>query len=110
MSTTQNQPQNQPATDRRLTPTATAIAVAGVVVGAVVWAVGLPGRPSLFGTPLADLTVPAALLAVLAGLWVAGWTSTARPRWRVVDIVVASVLGVAGGFLFVAWNVGWEPV
>ena len=28
-------------------------------------------------------------------------------RWRVVDIVVASVLGVACGFLFLAWNVGY---
>jgi len=28
-------------------------------------------------------------------------------RWRVVDIVVASVLGVACGFLFFAWNFGY---
>jgi energy-coupling factor transport system permease protein len=28
-------------------------------------------------------------------------------RWRVVDIVVASVLGVAVGFVFLAWNVGY---
>jgi energy-coupling factor transport system permease protein len=28
-------------------------------------------------------------------------------RWRVVDIVVASVLGVAIGFVFLAWNVGY---
>ncbi len=37
-------------------------------------------------------------------------TVTRRPeiwRWRVVDIVVASVLGVACGFLFLAWNVGY---
>ncbi|NEE04111.1 ECF transporter S component [Phytoactinopolyspora halotolerans] len=27
-----------------------------------------------------------------------------RPRWRTVDIVVASVLGVAFGLLFAAWN------
>ncbi|MFD1722726.1 ECF transporter S component [Amnibacterium endophyticum] len=34
---------------------------------------------------------------------------TARSyRWRVVDIVVASVLGVACGFLFIAWNVGYQ--
>jgi len=31
-------------------------------------------------------------------------TSTSRYRWRVVDIVVAAVLGVALGFIFVAWN------
>ncbi|MGW8482929.1 ECF transporter S component [Microbacterium sp. NPDC055903] len=37
-------------------------------------------------------------------------TALFRPeiwRWRVVDIVVASVLGVACGFLFLAWNVGY---
>lgn len=37
-------------------------------------------------------------------------TTLLRPeiwRWRVVDIVVASVLGVACGFLFLAWNVGY---
>jgi energy-coupling factor transport system permease protein len=28
-------------------------------------------------------------------------------RWRVVDIVVAAVLGVALGFVFLAWNVGY---
>ena len=33
---------------------------------------------------------------------------TTRPsmRWRVVDIVVASVLGVAGGLVFTLWNLG----
>ncbi|MGP6177196.1 ECF transporter S component [Microbacterium sp. A196] len=37
-------------------------------------------------------------------------TGLRRPeiwRWRIVDIVVASVLGVACGFLFLAWNVGY---
>ncbi|MGM7667802.1 ECF transporter S component [Microbacterium sp. A93] len=37
-------------------------------------------------------------------------TGLMRPeiwRWRIVDIVVASVLGVACGFLFLAWNVGY---
>ena len=38
--------------------------------------------------------------------------STAVPargylRWRVIDIVVASVLGVAAGLIFLAWNVGY---
>jgi len=38
--------------------------------------------------------------------------STVRPtanrfRWRVVDIVVASVLGVAAGLIFLLWNVGY---
>lgn len=31
-------------------------------------------------------------------------TSTGRLQWRVVDIVVAAVLGVACGLIFVAWN------
>jgi energy-coupling factor transport system substrate-specific component len=38
----------------------------------------------------------------------AGTTTTPRPRntrrWRVVDIVVASVIGVATGLLFLFWN------
>ncbi|MDM4764182.1 ECF transporter S component [Galbitalea sp. SE-J8] len=29
-------------------------------------------------------------------------------RWRVVDIVVASVLGVASGLIFWAWNAGYQ--
>lgn len=28
-------------------------------------------------------------------------------RWRVVDIVVASVLGVASGLIFLLWNIGY---
>lgn len=31
-----------------------------------------------------------------------------RYRWRVVDIVVAAVLGVAAGVVFLAWNFGYE--
>ncbi|GEP47319.1 hypothetical protein FVP74_00405 [Microbacterium saccharophilum] len=30
-----------------------------------------------------------------------------RFRWRVVDIVVASVLGVASGLIFLLWNIGY---
>ncbi|MGI9824089.1 ECF transporter S component [Agromyces sp. Marseille-Q5079] len=41
--------------------------------------------------------------------------SSARPerpnlRWRVVDIVVASVVGVAVGVVFWAWGVVWGPI
>jgi len=40
--------------------------------------------------------------------------STTRPRpsvqWRVVDIVVASVLGVAGGLVMTLWNLVYSPV
>ena len=38
-------------------------------------------------------------------------TSTGRSviwRWRVVDIVVASVLGVASGIIFWLWNISYE--
>ena len=31
-------------------------------------------------------------------------------RWRVVDIVVASVLAVASGLVFVMWNVASNPI
>lgn len=35
---------------------------------------------------------------------------TARRRWRVVDIVVASVIGVAAGVIFWAWGLAWQPL
>ena len=34
----------------------------------------------------------------------------ARRGWRVVDIVVASVLGVAAGVIFWAWGIAWTPL
>lgn len=39
-------------------------------------------------------------------------TTRTRPsmRWRVVDIVVASVLGVAGGLVFTLWNLVYSPL
>ncbi|MBG6238339.1 energy-coupling factor transport system substrate-specific component [Mycetocola sp. CAN_C7] len=41
-------------------------------------------------------------------------TTTAKPkrnlRWRVVDIVVASVVGVAAGVIFWAWGLAWGPL
>jgi len=33
-----------------------------------------------------------------------------RFSWRVIDIVVASVIGVASGLLFVVWNIASTPV
>ena len=45
-------------------------------------------------------TLPTALPATLGS----------RFRWRVVDIVVASVIGVASGLVFVAWNVASNPI
>jgi energy-coupling factor transport system substrate-specific component len=42
----------------------------------------------------------------------ASTTAPPRPvwRWRVVDIVVASVLGVAGGLVFWLWNLVYSPL
>jgi energy-coupling factor transport system substrate-specific component len=39
-------------------------------------------------------------------------TISTRPvaRWRVVDIVVAAVLGVAAGVVFWAWGIAWTPL
>ncbi|CAA9400445.1 MAG: Substrate-specific component YkoE of thiamin-regulated ECF transporter for HydroxyMethylPyrimidine [uncultured Quadrisphaera sp.] len=37
-------------------------------------------------------------------------TTARSTRWRPVDIVVASVLGVAGGLLLVLWNIAYTPV
>lgn len=36
--------------------------------------------------------------------------SSSRHAWRVVDIVVASALGVAAGLLFWAWNLVYDPI
>src|SRR5690242_17952395 len=60
--------------------------------GIAIWLVGLPDHPTVFDTPLSDLTVPLALLVALAGISGVFAITTAAP-WRVVDIVVASVLG-----------------
>ena len=40
-------------------------------------------------------------------------TNSRTPRvltWRVVDIVVASVIGVASGVIFWAWGIAWSPL
>lgn len=41
-----------------------------------------------------------------------GTVPAKRPsrRWRVVDIVVASVIGVASGVVFWAWGLAWTPL
>lgn len=79
--------------------------VAGLLAGAAVVAIGLPQDRTLFGEPLSGLTVPAGLLVAMLTVGAVG-AATARASWRVVDIVVAAVLGVAGGLLFAVWNVG----
>jgi energy-coupling factor transport system permease protein len=90
------------------TPTLVLAAVF-VVAGLAIWLVGLPDSPAVFGTPLSDLTLPAALFVALGGISVVVAVERSAP-WRVVDIVVASVLGVAGGLVFAAWNIAWRPL
>src|SRR4051794_17028746 len=99
-------------------PRRTALAAGGVAVlaGLAVYLVGLPrllGQPgsrTVGGTELSSLSLPLALVVALGGLWVAGSLLTRRAGWRVVDIVVASVLGVAGGLLFVVWNANYSAL
>jgi energy-coupling factor transport system permease protein len=109
MSTLENRrPTSGPRSLVQARPAAITAAVA-VVLGLIIWAVGLPASPSLFGTPLADLTVPVALFVALTGISTAG-AVLERNRWRVVDIVTASVIAVVGGLFF--WGVAtvWTPL
>ena len=106
-STTDPRPERaaRPPLDPRARTVLAVGVVASLVAGAAVVAVGLPEDRSLFGQPLAPLTVAAGLLVATLGISAVG-AATARARWRVVEIVVASVLGVAGGLLFTVWNLG----
>ncbi|MEJ2578522.1 MAG: ECF transporter S component [Kineosporiaceae bacterium] len=93
----------------RLGPRHLAGIAASLIAGAVVWTVGLPADRTVFDTALSDLTVPSALFVAFAGIVLVG-TVTARSTWPVVDIVVASVLGVVGGFYFWGVAVSWAPL
>jgi energy-coupling factor transport system substrate-specific component len=88
---------------------AAALTAVFAVAGLAIYLVGLPDSPSVFGTPLSDLTLPVALLVALGGTSLVFAVLTSA-EWRVVDIVVASVLGVAGGLVFALWNVAWKPL
>lgn len=111
-------PDRSPGADRvsaspapsALPPIAIAVAVLAAAIGIAVYVIGLPSSPTLFGSPLADLTLPIALVIGLGGLWLAGGLTAVQRSWRVVDIVVASVLGVAGGLLFAVWNANYETI
>jgi len=93
----------------RLSP-AQGIGVAiAVALGIAVYLVGLPSDVVWFGTPLSDITVAVALGVALLGVAIVG-ASAARGAWRVVDIVVASVLGVAGGLVFALWDLAWPGI
>lgn len=92
-----------------LRPVGLAVIAAGLALGTVIWWVGLPADVTVFDTQASTLTGAAALFVALAGISIAGALER-RSAWRVVDIVVASVLGVVGGVFF--WGVGtaWTPV
>lgn len=83
--------------------------IASALAGLMIYLVGLPSSVSLFGTPLSDLTLPTALFVAFAGTAIVAALDAHAP-WRVVDIVVASVLGVVGGVVFWAWNLSWASV
>jgi energy-coupling factor transport system substrate-specific component len=89
---------------------ALAVTGIGVLAGLAIWLIGLPSDVALFGTPLSDLTVPCALIVALLAGWIGFSLASARATWRVVDIVVASVLGVAGGLLFAVWNANYAAI
>jgi energy-coupling factor transport system permease protein len=98
---------------RGLAPVHVATIAVGILLGTAVRAVGLPGTWELFGTSGDVLTTPVALLIALGTISVTG-AVTARSPWRVVDLVVAAVLGVAGGlFLWgiaTSWNALTTPL
>ncbi len=102
-STIENRPSTLWSTPRMLA------GAVPIVLGIVIYLVGLPGSSSIFDTPISDLTLPVALFVGTAGVAVVASTASAG-RWRVVDIVVAGVLGVAGGLVFSAWNAGSAPL
>ncbi|MDQ1289465.1 MAG: energy-coupling factor transport system permease protein [Actinomycetota bacterium] len=100
---------NEPVsgTGRPLGPVPIAVIAGGLLTGAVIMFVGLPAGWRVFGTPAPVLTVVLALFAALSGVSVAG-AHVRRASWRIVDIVIASVLGVVGGFYFWVLGVNWE--
>ncbi|MGL5828342.1 MAG: ECF transporter S component [Angustibacter sp.] len=90
-------------------PVALLILGLGLLLAALCAVLGLP-EASVAGQSLAALTAPASVtIALLAG-WLAFSLSMKRPDWRVVDLVVASVLGVAGGLVFYLWNANYAVI
>ncbi|PWJ55849.1 energy-coupling factor transport system substrate-specific component [Quadrisphaera granulorum] len=109
MSTTEKS--DAPSTPRRRPAGIGATLVTAVIVvalAALVWQ-----GPTWFsedGVPGAAQPGPAVLTLVLGALALVGWRTAPRRSWRVVDIVVASVLGVAVGLLFTLFNLAWNPI
>jgi energy-coupling factor transport system substrate-specific component len=105
-------PQDPPRAPLSARPLATGHLVgiaASVVAGVAIWTIGLPSSVTLFDTRLSDLTVAAALFVALTGISVVGATSVGVP-WRVVDMVVGSVFGVAGGLFLWGVAAAWDPM
>jgi energy-coupling factor transport system substrate-specific component len=79
-----------------------------LVAAAVILAVGLPEMPRVFGA-LPDATIPAALFVAFTGIVAVNAVSVHR-TWPVVDIVIASLVGVVGGFYLWIVAAAWEPM
>jgi len=92
---------------RRAGVVATTVAALAVVVVAVLLWRGVAADPD--NGPVAGPLVGVMTL-VLGALALVGWRTAPRRSWRVVDIVVAAVLGVALGLVFTVWNLGWSPL
>jgi energy-coupling factor transport system substrate-specific component len=89
---------------------ALAVTGVGVLLGLAIYLIGLPADVIVFGTPLSDLSLPAGLIVALLAGWLGFSLASARAPWRVVDLVVAGVLGVAGGLLFAVWNANYAAI
>ncbi|GAA4352345.1 ECF transporter S component [Angustibacter luteus] len=87
-----------------------AVAAVGVVLGLAIWLIGLPDDVTWFGSTMSDLSLPAGLIVALLFGWIGFSLASARASWRVVDLVVAGVLGVAGGLLFAVWNANYAVI
>lgn len=97
-----------PAPARRAGLVSTVV-LAVVVVALSVWLRAAVSADPDSGGPTGGNLV-GGLTLVLGVLAIVGWRTAPRRSWRVVDIVVASVLGVAMGLVFTVWNLGWEPI
>jgi energy-coupling factor transport system substrate-specific component len=97
------------AAGRALTPGQIVGLGTSIGAGLLVWAVGLPADVILFGTKLSDLTVAGALFVALTGISVVGAWS-AQATWRVVEMVVASVIGVVAGLFLWGVAAAWTPL
>ncbi len=94
----------RPARRAGLLPTAV-LAAAVVAVAALLW-----WGPVWFEEDGAPQPLVGVLALVLGLGALVGWRTAPQRSWRVVDIVVAAVLGVTLGLVYTVWNLGWVPV